>query len=60
MSEFVLVWVQGLRGPMPQKWHRDMFAAHPSKLPKILHQHQLEDDEADLLLDDLSRRYPCL
>jgi hypothetical protein len=58
MSEFVLVWVQGLRGPMPQKWHRDVFAVHPSKLPKLLDQQPLEDFEVDLSLDDLQRRHP--
>ena len=58
MAEFVLVWVQGLRGPMPQKWDRDCFAAHPSKLPKLLDQQPLEDFEVDLSLDNLQRRYP--
>ena len=58
MAEFVLFWVQGLRGPMPQKWHQDCFAAHRSKLPKLLDQQPLDDFEADLSLDDLQRRYP--
>jgi hypothetical protein len=58
MSEFVLVWVTSLRGPVPQKWHRDCFNMHPSKLSTVLDQQPLEEFEADLSLDDLSRRYP--
>jgi hypothetical protein len=58
LSEFVFVWIQGLRGPVAQKWHRDCFDVHPSKLPALLAQQPLEDFEDDLSLDDLSRRYP--
>jgi hypothetical protein len=52
-----IVWVQGLRGPTPEKWPAD--APNGVKEGKtILAEHKLTIDEYELTLPILEQRYP--
>ena len=46
------VYIDGLRGPVPQIWHDEMQGRKPLFL------HKLSADEDRLSLDELARIYP--
>lgn len=51
MTEWYFVWVEGLRGPTPQKW---------SSVGRedVIVRFTLDDAEVHLSLDELARRHP--
>jgi hypothetical protein len=57
MTEWYLVWVEGLRGPEPQKWCSDGLWGQLGRQDVIV-RCPLTDQEAKLSLDQLARRYP--
>jgi hypothetical protein len=54
MTEWYFVWVEGLRGPVPQKWSSDGQVARQDVIVRFT----LDDAEARLSLDELARRHP--
>ena len=57
MSECYLVWVEGLRGPEPQKWSSDALWGQLGRQDVIV-RFQLTDREAKLPLDQLAKLHP--
>ncbi|TYO67502.1 hypothetical protein FXV83_05895 [Bradyrhizobium hipponense] len=52
------VWVRGLEGPEPQKWTAMDFGVGDWKRPLVLAYLELAEDERQLSLSMLARRYP--
>ncbi|MBI5261465.1 MAG: hypothetical protein HY852_06565 [Bradyrhizobium sp.] len=52
------VWVTGLYGPEPQKWARLDFGIGEWKRPQVLAWRPLLEEERQLPLSTLARRYP--
>ena len=57
MTEWYFVWVEGLRGPMPQKWSSDGLWGQVGRQDVIV-RFALTDQEAHLPLDELARLHP--
>jgi|SRR6266540_3004082 len=57
MTEWYFVWVEGLRGPMPQKWSSDGLWGQVGRQDVIV-RFTLSDAEAHLSLDELARLHP--
>ena len=57
MTEWYFVWVEGLRGPMPQKWSSDGLWGQVGRQDVIV-RFTLSDEEKHLPLDELARRHP--
>jgi len=58
MTEWYLVWVEGLRGPEPQKWSSDALWGQLGRQDVIV-RFPLTDHEAKLSLDQLASHYPA-
>jgi hypothetical protein len=58
MTEWYLVWIEGLRGPEPQKWSSDALWGQLGRQDVIV-RFPLTDQEARLPLAQLIRRYPA-
>jgi hypothetical protein len=52
------VWVRGLEGAEPQKWAAMDFGVGEWKRPQVLAYIELAEDERQLTLSMLARRYP--
>jgi hypothetical protein len=57
MTQWYFVWVEGLRGPTPQKWSSDGLHGQLGRQDVIV-RFALTDAEAPLSLDELARRHP--
>jgi hypothetical protein len=57
MTEWYFVWVEGLRGPTPQKWSSDGLWGQVGRQDVIV-RFALTDQEAHLTLDELARLHP--
>lgn len=57
MSDWYFVWVDGPRGPEPQKWSPDGLWGQVGRQDVIV-RFQLTDREAKLPLDQLARLHP--
>ncbi|XIA65265.1 hypothetical protein ACFIOY_02395 [Bradyrhizobium sp. TZ2] len=57
MTKWYFVWVEGLRGPAPQKWSSDGLWGQVSRQDVIV-RFALTDEEARLSLDELARLHP--
>lgn len=57
MTNWYLVWVEGPRGPEPQKWSSDALWGQLSR-QDIIVRFPLPDREAELSLDQLARLRP--
>jgi hypothetical protein len=57
MTEWYFVWVEGLRGPTPQKWSSDGLWGQVGREDVIV-RFMLDDAEVHLSLDELARRHP--
>ena len=57
MTEWYFVWVEGLRGPMPQKWSSDGLWGQIGRQDVIV-RFALSDAEAHLPIDELAKRHP--
>jgi hypothetical protein len=57
MTDWYFVWVEGLRGPSPQKWSSDGLWGQLGRQDVIV-RFALTDQEAHLTLDELARRHP--
>lgn len=57
MTEWYFVWVEGLRGPMPQKWSSDGLWGQVGRQDVIV-RFPLDAAEAKLSLAELARRHP--
>src|SRR3954447_6290661 len=57
MAEWYFVWVEGLRGPAPQKWSSDGLWGQIGRQDVIV-RFTLSDQEAGLSLDELARLHP--
>jgi hypothetical protein len=57
MTEWYFVWVEGLRGPVPQKWSSDGLWGQVGRQDVIV-RFALSDAEAHLPLDELARLHP--
>lgn len=57
MTEWYLVWVEGLRGPEPQMWSTDALWGQRHRTDIIV-RFPLTDQEAALTLDQLARLHP--
>jgi len=57
MTQWYFVWVEGLRGPEPQKWSSDGLVGQLGRQDVIV-RFSLTDREADLSLDQLAKRHP--
>ena len=57
MTEWYLVWVEGLRGPEPQKWSSEGLWGQMSRQDVIV-RCPLSEREAELPLDQLARLHP--
>ncbi|MDE2377766.1 hypothetical protein [Bradyrhizobium sp.] len=53
-----LVWVRGLEGPEPQKWAALDFGIGDWRRPQVLAWLELPEEERQLSLSMLARRYP--
>ena len=51
------MWVEGLRGPMPQKWSSDGLWGQIGRQDVIV-RFALSDAEAHLPIDELAKRHP--
>jgi hypothetical protein len=58
MTEWYLVWIEGLRGPEPQKWSSDALWGQLGRQDVIV-RYPLTDQESRLSLEQLTRRYPA-
>ena len=58
MTEWYFVWVEGPRGPTPQKWSSEGLWGQVGR-QDILVRFPLGQDEAQLSLDELARRHPA-
>lgn len=52
------VWVTGINGPEPQKWASLDFGIGDWRRPQVLAYRELAQDERQLPLSALARRYP--
>lgn len=57
MTDWYLVWVEGLRGPEPQKWSSDALWGQLGRQDVIV-RFPLTDREAKLSLDQLAKLHP--
>jgi len=57
MTKWYLVWVEGLRGPEPQKWSSDALRGQLGRQDVIV-RFPLTDREAKLTLDQLAKLHP--
>jgi hypothetical protein len=57
MTEWYFVWIEGLRGPVPQKWSSDGLWGQVGRQDVIV-RFALSDAEAHLPLDELARLHP--
>ena len=57
MTEWNFVWVEGLRGPVPQKWSSDGLWGQVGRQDVIV-RFALDDAEAKLSLAELARLHP--
>jgi len=57
MTEWYFVWVEGLRGPTPQKWSSEGLWGQVGRQDVIV-RFTLSDAEAHLSLDELARLHP--
>ena len=57
MTEWYLVWVEGLRGPEPQKWSSDGLWGQLGRQDVIV-RFPLTASEAKLSLDRLAQKHP--
>jgi len=57
MTGWYLVWVEGLRGPEPQKWSSDALWGQLGRQDVIV-RFQLTDRETRLPLDQLAKLHP--
>ena len=57
MTEWYLVWVEGLRGPEPQKWSSDALWGQLGRQDVIV-RFPLTDREAELPLGQLAKLHP--
>ena len=57
MTEWYFFWVEGLRGPMPQKWSSDGLWGQAGRQDVIV-RFALSEAETHLPLDELARRHP--
>ena len=57
MTEWYLVWIEGLRGPEPQKWSSEGLWGQLGRQDVIV-RFALTDEEAKLSLDRLAREHP--
>jgi hypothetical protein len=57
MTEWYFVWVEGLRGPEPQKWSSDALWGQLNRQDVIV-RFPLTEREAELPLDRLARLHP--
>jgi hypothetical protein len=57
MTEWYLVWVEGLRGPQPQKWSSDALWGQLGR-QDIIVRFPLTDREVELSLDQLAKLHP--
>ena len=57
MAEWYFIWVDGLRGPEPQKWSSDALWGQLGRQDVIVRL-PLTDREAALSLDQLARLHP--
>ena len=57
MTDWYFVWVEGLRGPAPQKWSSEGLWGQVGREDVIV-RFALNDEEAHLPLDELARRHP--
>ena len=58
MTEWYLVWVEGLRGPEPQKWSAEAFWGQLTR-QDIIVRFPLTDREAKLPLAKLAALHPA-
>lgn len=58
MTNWYLVWIEGLRGPEPQKWSSDALWGQLGRQDVIV-RFPLTDEESRLPLNQLARRYPA-
>jgi len=57
MTNWYLVWVEGLRGPEPQKWSDDALWGQRGRTDVIV-RFALSEREASMSLDQLARLHP--
>ena len=57
MSEWYLVWIEGLRGPEPQKWSSEGLWGQMGRQDVIV-RFPLTEREAELSIDHLARLHP--
>jgi hypothetical protein len=57
MTEWYFAWVEGLRGPAPQKWSSDGLWGQVGR-QDIIVRFALTDEESRLSLDQLARLHP--
>jgi hypothetical protein len=57
MTEWYLVWIEGPRGPEPQKWSSEGLWGQLGRQDVIV-RFALTDQEAKLSLDQLAREHP--
>jgi hypothetical protein len=57
MTEWYFVWVEGSRGPAPQKWSSDGLWGQVGR-QNVIVRFALTDQEAHLTLDELARLHP--
>jgi hypothetical protein len=57
MTQWYLVWIEGLRGPEPQKWSADAFWGALGR-QDILVRIPLSEREAELPIEQLARLHP--
>jgi hypothetical protein len=57
MTEWYLVWIEGSRGPEPQKWSSEGLWGQLGRQDVIV-RFPLTDQQAKLPLDQLAREYP--
>jgi hypothetical protein len=57
MTAWYFVWVEGLRGPVPQKWSADALWGQLGRQDVIV-RFALDDREAQLSLDQLAKLHP--
>ena len=58
MAEWYFVWVEGVRGPTPQKWSSDGLWGQVGRQDVIV-RFSLTDREAELSLDELAKLHPA-
>ncbi|WP_036049053.1 hypothetical protein [Bradyrhizobium sp. Tv2a-2] len=58
MTKWYFVWIDGPRGPEPQKWSSDALWGQLGR-QDVLVRFPLTDHEARLSLDQLIKRYPA-